>query len=79
MRFGKQLEAETVPSWAANYIEYKFLKKALKELAAKKASGEVQLTSKTFTALLAHPLPSDSSTSNPALRSGPLAGFIQVT
>lgn len=36
MKFAKYLQAESIPEWKSKYINYKYLKKLLKQVAARK-------------------------------------------
>ncbi|TFY77601.1 hypothetical protein EWM64_g6411 [Hericium alpestre] len=40
MKFGKQLQAEIIPGWSEYYLDYKFLKKIVSSLAAKRPASE---------------------------------------
>ncbi|KAI0285103.1 hypothetical protein BGY98DRAFT_930604 [Russula aff. rugulosa BPL654] len=40
MKFGKQLQAEVIPGWSEYYLDYKFLKKIISSLAAKRPASE---------------------------------------
>lgn len=40
MKFGKQIQAEQVPGWSSYYLDYKFLKKIISSLAAKRPASE---------------------------------------
>jgi len=39
-QFGKQLQAEVIPGWSEYYLDYKFLKKIVSSLAAKRPASE---------------------------------------
>lgn len=39
-QFGKQLQAEIIPGWSEYYLDYKFLKKIVSSLAAKRPASE---------------------------------------
>jgi CDK inhibitor PHO81 len=39
-QFGKQLQAEVIPGWSEYYLDYKFLKKIISSLAAKRPASE---------------------------------------
>ncbi|KAL4082008.1 hypothetical protein V8B97DRAFT_1863407 [Scleroderma yunnanense] len=39
-KFGKQIQAEQVPGWSPYYLDYKFLKKIISSLAAKRPASE---------------------------------------
>ncbi|KAI0047270.1 cyclin-dependent protein kinase inhibitor [Auriscalpium vulgare] len=39
-QFGKQLQAEIIPGWSDYYLDYKFLKKIVSSLAAKRPASE---------------------------------------
>lgn len=39
-QFGKQLQAEVIPGWSQYYLDYKFLKKIVSSLAAKRPASE---------------------------------------
>ncbi|KAI0303064.1 hypothetical protein BC826DRAFT_1089488 [Russula brevipes] len=39
-KFGKQLQAEVIPGWSEYYLDYKFLKKIVSSLAAKRPASE---------------------------------------
>ncbi|THH13892.1 hypothetical protein EW146_g6378 [Bondarzewia mesenterica] len=39
-QFGKQLQAEIIPGWSEYYLDYKFLKKIVSSLAAKRPGSE---------------------------------------
>jgi CDK inhibitor PHO81 len=40
LQFGKQLQAEVIPGWSEYYLDYKFLKKIVSSLAAKRPASE---------------------------------------
>lgn len=40
LQFGKQLQAEVIPGWSEYYLDYKFLKKIISSLAAKRPASE---------------------------------------
>lgn len=40
LQFGKQIQAEQVPGWSSYYLDYKFLKKIISSLAAKRPASE---------------------------------------
>ncbi|KAI0301875.1 hypothetical protein B0F90DRAFT_1667714 [Multifurca ochricompacta] len=40
MKFGKQLQAEVIPGWSEYYLDYKFLKKIVSSLIAKRPASE---------------------------------------
>lgn len=40
MKFGKQIQAQQVPGWSANYLDYKFLKKLISSLTANRPASE---------------------------------------
>ncbi|KAH9045748.1 cyclin-dependent protein kinase inhibitor [Lactarius pseudohatsudake] len=40
LSFGKQLQAEVIPGWSEYYLDYKFLKKIISSLAAKRPASE---------------------------------------
>ncbi|KAJ2010710.1 phosphate system positive regulatory protein pho81, partial [Coemansia sp. S610] len=39
MKFGKHIQAQTIPEWAAHYMSYKGLKKIINELSAPLTPG----------------------------------------
>ncbi|KAI0269321.1 hypothetical protein BC834DRAFT_820621 [Gloeopeniophorella convolvens] len=40
LQFGKQLQAEVIPGWSEYYLDYKFLKKIVSSLAARRPASE---------------------------------------
>jgi len=61
-QFGKQLQAEVIPGWSQYYLDYKFLKKIVSSLAAKRPASEA--------AALALGIRPDHSTSSTTTVSG---------
>ena len=59
-KFGKQLQAEIIPGWSEYYLDYKFLKKIVSSLAAKRPASEAA-------ALALGIRPGDSLTQTPTL------------
>jgi len=57
-QFGKQLQAEVIPGWSEYYLDYKFLKKIVSSLAAKRPASEAA-------ALALGIRPGHSTSSNP--------------
>ena len=42
MKFGKRILAQLLPEWRASYVDYKLLKKEIKEWAAKLSAGDAE-------------------------------------
>ncbi|KAF7355038.1 Ankyrin repeat protein nuc-2 [Mycena sanguinolenta] len=40
MKFGKHIQAQQVPGWSAHYLDYKFLKKIISSLTARRPASE---------------------------------------
>lgn len=64
MKFGKQIQAQEIPGWSAYYLDYKFLKKIISSLVAKRPASEAA-------ALASGVRPNDIFVSSSPLRTSP--------